>query len=101
MISATDLSLKDPKMPRELITTSASRPGSSFLLIQAAKVRATATDSAALINTKALVKMDNEIMKQIMDKHQPMMKQMMTDRKDIMQMMMQAPWICRGWMIHR
>jgi hypothetical protein len=45
--------------------------------------------------------MDNEIMKQIMDKHQPMMKQMMTDRKDIMQMMMQAPWICRGWMIHR
>ena len=41
-------------MPRELITTSASRPGSSFLLIQTAKVRATATDSAASSTQKHL-----------------------------------------------
>jgi len=33
------------------------------------------------------MKMDEEMMKQMMEKCQPMMKQMMADKKDMMQMM--------------
>ena len=46
------------------------------------------TSGYSFAQTDNSMKMDEEMMKQMMGKHQPMMKQMMADKKDMMQMMM-------------
>lgn len=46
------------------------------------------TSGHSFAQTDNGMKMDEEMMKQMMEKCQPMMKQMMADKKDMMQMMM-------------